>query len=465
MSSADIGAFVITLVVFLAAVHLFGALFERLRQPRLIGEILAGILLGPFVLGYLAPEIATTLFGGAAAAKTGTALGFMYWLGMLLLMFIAGSGTRSFMAKENRGKTAVLLGIGTPLPFFITLTLGLTGILPIDMLVGSADNWTATLLVVCIGVAVTSIPVISRIFYDLGILHTRFASLVLGSAVIEDIILWGVLAISSALVNSAGAEAVVGDVTNHVVAAAIYMSFCIMVAPALLKRLHTARWNFLARQSPTAYAILILLAYCAVAAAFKINLVFAAFLAGFGLVGGMKGTQRQRFAPTLDAIASVATAAFIPIYFGMVGYKLVFGAEFSLVMLLCYMAGSSLLALIGVGIAARAAGFKGLDFINLAVVANARGGPGIVLASVAYELGIINGPFYTTLVLTAVFTSQIAGGWLRYVLSKNWPLLSSNPAETGLPEVRQMPEFVPGQVRPQAAGGLQPALLEAAPMH
>jgi hypothetical protein len=71
-----------------------------------------------------------------------------------------------------------------------------------------------------------------------------------------------------------------------------------------------------------------------------------------------------------------------------------------------------------------------LDVINLAVVTNARGGPGIVLATVAYETGIINAAFYTTLVLTAVITSQAAGAWLRFVLSKGWPLLSTNPAET-----------------------------------
>jgi hypothetical protein len=75
-------------------------------------------------------------------------------------------------------------------------------------------------------------------------------------------------------------------------------------------------------------------------------------------------------------------------------------------------------------------GFRGLDVINIALTTNARGGPGIVLASVAYDAGIINAAFYTTLVITAVVTSQMAGAWLRFVLSKGWPLLSTNPDET-----------------------------------
>ena len=68
--------------------------------------------------------------------------------------------------------------------------------------------------------------------------------------------------------------------------------------------------------------------------------------------------------------------------------------------------------------------------MNIALTTNARGGPGIVLASVAYDAGIINAAFYTSLVITAVVTSQIAGAWLRFVLSKGWPLLSTNPDET-----------------------------------
>jgi hypothetical protein len=83
-------------------------------------------------------------------------------------------------------------------------------------------------------------------------------------------------------------------------------------------------------------------------------------------------------------------------------------------------------------------GFRGLDITNIAITTNARGGPGIVLASIAYDAGIINAAFYTALVITAVVTSQACGAWLRYVLHKGWPLLASNPEETwgpqGIPE-------------------------------
>ncbi len=459
MSSEEVGSLVVTLLVLLACLHGLGHLFERLRQPRLVGEILAGVLLGPFVLGRLAPGISATLFGAHAGTdQTGPALGFAYWLGLMLLMFVSGSGTHSLLARENRRKTAVLLGIGTPLPFFITLGLGLASVLPVHSLMGTAGQPISTLLVLSIGVAVTSIPIISRIFHDLGILHTRFASLILGFAVIEDILLWGALAVATSLVSSATStqQHVLGDAAAHMAAALVYTILGLTLAPTLLKRLHDARWNFLVKTSPTAYAVLILLAYCALAGVFGINLVFAAFLAGFGLVGGMGGSERQRFADTLDAITKFSFAVFIPIYFGLVGYKLGLGREFSPTLLLAYLAGSSFLSLLSKGLAARVAGFRGLDFLNLAVVANARGGPGIVLASVAYDSGIINGAFYTALVLTAVITSQIAGTWLRFVLRRGWPLLSSHPEETWHPDPdpapADAPEWLPPGITARPAG-------------
>src|SRR6201999_3367825 len=96
----------------------------------------------------------------------------------------------------------------------------------------------------------------------------------------------------------------------------------------------------------------------------------------------------------------------------------------SLGMMAAFIGGTCLVKVLSVALAGRFAGFRGLDLLNLAITTNARGGPGIVLASVAFDAGIISAPFYTTLVLAAVLTSQIAGAWLDYVLRKGWPLLT-----------------------------------------
>ena len=107
----------------------------------------------------------------------------------------------------------------------------------------------------------------------------------------------------------------------------------------------------------------------------------------------------------------------------MVGLKLDLLKGLSWSMLAAFLAGSCVVKILSVSLAGRLAGFRGLDLINLAFTTNARGGPGIVLASVAFDAGIISAAFYTTLVVAAVITSQVAGAWLDYVLRKGWPLL------------------------------------------
>lgn len=434
MTSTEIGSIALTLAVFVGLIHSLGYLFEKMKMPKLIGEIVAGALLGPYVLGEFAPEFYQRILGSASDGlnKTAVVLNFLQWIGVFLLMFISGSETRRLMAKENQKETAWMLGLGTTLPFFIVLGLGMASLLPIDLIMGSAKQDKSALLVLAIAVSVTSIPVISRIFYDLQILHTRFASIILASAVLEDIILWGVLAIATSIVKTAhlAQEFVIADASKHVGMTVGFMVFGLSVGPYLLKKLHKARWNMLVKASPRAYISFTLFVYVAIASMLEVNLVFAAFLAGFGLIGGISGSERERFAEPLDNLAKFSFAFAIPIYFAMVGNKLVFGEQFSPLMFIGFLGASSILAIMANGAAAKFAGFKKLDVMNLAVTSNARGGPGIVLATVAFEAGIINGQFYTTLVLTAIVTSQMAGSWLRFVLKRGWPLLSSNPDET-----------------------------------
>src|SRR5262249_34518382 len=123
-----------------------------------------------------------------------------------------------------------------------------------------------------------------------------------------------------------------------------------------------------------------------------------------------------------------------------VGLKLDLVRGTSLQMIALFILGSCAIKMLSIFLAGRFAGFRGLDLINLAITTNARGGPGIVLASVAFDAGIISPKFYTTLVLAAVLTSQAAGAWLDYVIRKGWPLLTGTArSETAKSEVVQSP--------------------------
>ena len=413
MSNADLTSVLFILLLLVGLAQLLGYAFVKLRQPRVIGEILAGVVLGPALIGR-APWASALM---AAMKRQGEILTFVYWLGLLLLMFLSGAETRQLFSREERREVGWLGVVGTGIPFMLGLALGPWIIRP--ALAGAHGNRFSLTIVVAVAVAVTSVPVVSKIFADLKILHTRFARLVLGVAVLEDIVLWLALAVATAM---AGKTALNGrEITWHLVTTVAYFALGLTLVPRAVKRINKARLNVFAKHSPVAYTIAVLLAYCVIAGAVGVSLVFAAFLAGFAVVH----KKRRLFAEALDAIGKLSFAFFIPVYFAIVGLKLDLMHSLSWRMMAVFIAGSCAVKVMSVALAGRMAGFRGLDLMNLAITTNARGGPGIVLASVAFEAGIISAEFYTTLVLAAVLTSQIAGAWLDYVLRKGWPLLAS----------------------------------------
>lgn len=430
MSERDIAHVILAIGILLACAHGAAYLFEKLRQPRLVGEVLAGFLLGPAILGHLSPRLSEYLFNPSLKdSATAMVLGFLYWLGLMLLMFISGSEANRVLTRGNRRETAWIVGVGTPIPFFLVLYLGAYGFIPLESLMGPASHKTALLLVLSVAAAITSIPVISRIFFDLKILHTRFAGLVLGTAVLEDILLWSVLAVATALAKGGADGEAAKVITLHVAVSVAYVVVAMGLGPVFLRILHRQRWNIILKASPLGYVVLILFSYVIVAAGMGVNLVFAAFLAGFGVVGGLGGEFKERFSKPLASVQAFSTSTFIPIYFALVGYRLAIGGEFPILLTAGFLVASSALAIACKSLAARLAGFRGLDIVNLAIATNARGGPGIVLASIAFDQGIINGAFYVALVLTAILTSQAAGVWLWYVLKRGWPLLSEFPED------------------------------------
>ncbi len=417
MSNSDLTSILFILLLLVGLAQLLGYFFVKLRQPKVVGEILAGIVLGPALIGRL--PFASRLM--EATKHQVNILNFVYWLGLLLLMFLSGAETRQLFTREERREVGWLAIVGTGIPFILGLVLGPWLIGP--ALAGPSGNRISLIIILAVGVAVTSVPVVSKIFADLKILHTRFARLVLGVAVLEDIVLWLALAVATAMAGKTVLNS--REMSVHLISTIGFFGLGLTILPRMVKRINKSRFNVIAKHSPVAYTIAVLLGYCVVAGALDVSVVFAAFLAGFAVVH----KKRRLFSEALDAIGKVSFAFFIPAYFAIVGLKLDLVRGVSLSMMAAFIVGSCVVKILSVSLAGRLAGFRGLDLINLAITTNARGGPGIVLASVALEAGIISPKFYTTLVLAAVLTSQMAGAWLDYVLRRGWPLLT--PTATG----------------------------------
>src|SRR5215469_6571945 len=197
LSNSDLTSILFILLLLVGLAQLLGHLCVRLRQPKVVGEILAGVVLGPSLLGRFTFGSG---FSQAAAHQSGI-LNFVYWLGLLLLMFLSGAETRQLFTREERREVGWLTIVGTGIPFVLGLLLGPWLVRP--SLAGPNGNRVSLVIILAVGVAVTSVPVVSKIFADLKILHTRFARLVLGVAVLEDIVLWLALAIATAMAGKA----------------------------------------------------------------------------------------------------------------------------------------------------------------------------------------------------------------------------------------------------------------------
>lgn len=426
MADANLTSVLFVLLLLVTLAQLLGWFFVKLRQPKVVGEILAGIVLGPSLLGRMPFASVIT----QAVNNHLNILDFIYWLGLLLLMFLSGAEIQQLFSRDERREVGWLTVVGTGTPFVLGLVLGPWIIRP--SLAGPKANVISLIIILAAGVAVTSVPVVSKIFSDLKILHTRFARLVLGVAVLEDIVLWLALALATALAGKTVLN--LPQMSYHLMITGVFFGLGLTLVPRMIRRINDSPSNVFVRHSPVAYTLIVLLGYCVVAGALDVSLVFAAFLAGFAVVP----KEHRLFSEALEAIGKISFAFFIPVYFAIVGLKLDLIRGVSLRMIAVFLIGSCVVKIASVSLAGRLAGFRGLDLVNLGLTTNARGGPGIVLASVAFDAGIISPKFYTTLVLAAVLTSQIAGAWLDYVLRKGWPLLI--PAITE-PDIHPTPDI------------------------
>ena len=275
-----------------------------------------------------------------AAQQQADILNFLYWLGLLLLMFLSGAETRQLFTREERKEVGWLTIVGTGIPFVLGLVFCPWLIRP--SLFGPNSSRISLTIVLAVGVAVTSVPVVSKIFADLKILHTRFARLVLGVAVLEDIVLWLALAVATAMAGKQVLDP--RHISYHLLATVGFFVLGLTIVPRAVKRINKSRFNVLARHSPVGYALAVLFGYCVVAGAIDVSLVFAAFLAGFAVVH----KKRRLFADALDAIGKVSFAFFIPLYFAIVGLKLDLVRGFSLAMLAAFLIGSCVVKILSV---------------------------------------------------------------------------------------------------------------------
>ncbi|MBX5437686.1 MAG: cation:proton antiporter [Alicyclobacillaceae bacterium] len=408
LAGPDLARFLLALAALLAAANVLGWVAERLAIPRVIGEVAGGLLLGQTVLGSLFPGAFHWVFQGFS--EEGKLFGLIYQLGMMLLMFNAGLKFQSRFERSDAGTGAAVIAASTLIPFGVGWFA--TRLFDPHPLLGPAGNLVALNIVIAISIAVTSIPVISKIFSDLGIMHSRFAKIIVGVAGIHDIILWVALAIASSIVSSG--HAADGWVVGKSLGVTFgFLAGCVVVLPRVLRRVTSKRANILFRASFLGYFLFILLALADIAGYLNVDVMYGALLAGIATRLTLPPHLYQRIE---GSVPEISFSFFIPLYFAIVGLQLNLANHFPVGFFVLYVLFATAVQSAVVYSTMRLIRHDPLTSANFAAAMNARGGPGIVLSTVAYSLGIINAQFFAILVLLALVTSWMAGSWLRWVL-------------------------------------------------
>lgn len=424
ISNTELVRVLVGLLALLVAAHSGGWLFERIRQPKVIGEIVGGILLGPTLLGALAPGAEAWLFTDSPAARA--VMGTVQQLGLYLLMFCAGAEARGKLRRDDNRIVVTTSVTGLVVPFVVALL----GVQFVDMsrYWGPAGNKISFVLIFATAVAVTSIPVISRIMHDLGIMHTPFARTVLGVAILEDLVLYTVLAIALALSNRRpggfGLPAALGlrsgsavDIGYHVCLTVVLLVAAFALAGPAARWVSSRQASGIPLNS-AARRLVLVLAITLLYLVLDLEAFLGALLAGI-IVGGKSllnsdgDPEHVSPAGAQEVVQKFAYAFFIPVYFALVGVNLNLRHGFGAGWFALFFVSACVIKTISVYLGGRLAKLTGRRALNLAVALNARGGPGIVLATVTFSAGVIGEEFYIWLVLLAVLTSLLSGTWLQ----------------------------------------------------
>ncbi|MCL2182031.1 MAG: cation:proton antiporter [Chitinispirillia bacterium] len=396
-----IGAVILSILLLLGCAVAFGRLFSLIKMPVVVGQIIGGLVLGPTVLGGAFPALYDKVF--FSFPGQGQALSVIYWLGLIYLMFSSGYEVKFDGFKNDRKIIAVLCVGATAIPFAAGYFLSEHFFLP--HYTGANGGRLAFTIVFCIAIAVTSLPVISKIFMDLGLMESRFAKIVLATAAVQDLFLWILLSVATAIALN-NQISVLGIAWHFIVTVALFV--IIVFVPRLVKR----PINPEKICGVDNFAFILCFTCIAVGTVFQVNIMYSAFLAGL-LFKNM--VSRNLSAETAKKIKDVFSAFFIPVYFAIVGFRINLDASFSVKVFLMFLLIAFVLEIAGCFIAMLSIRKGFWTSLNLGIAMNARGGPGIVLASVTFEMGIINYEFFCALILTTLISSAFAGYWIDFI--------------------------------------------------
>jgi Kef-type K+ transport system membrane component KefB len=413
----------VQLVVIIAAARAFGALARRLGQPGVVGEIVAGLVLGPSLFGWLCPDLFAAVFQPALAGveqpladavlpKIFTAIA---QFGLIFLLFLVGLEFE-FAHVRAHGRSAVLIslaGIAVPFALGAVLAQFIHPYLEPHPKAGAVSHLGLTLFL-GVALAITAIPVLGRIMMELNVTRTRLGAITITAAAVDDACGWILLASVTAVVKSHFDPLETLRMIGLTVAFALAMWFA--VRPVLVRYFAYALRINRGRLSATALAVLLVSVLLAAIATNLIG-IFAVF--GAFLLGAVLSDQAELQRAAAAKLHDIVTSFFVPVFFTYTGLRTDISALHGEAMwLICIAATIAAVVgkLAGCGLAARAGGFTWKESGIIGAMMNARGLMALVAINIGYELGVVPRSLFCVLVIMALATTVLTTPlllWLR----------------------------------------------------
>ena len=388
----------IQIAVILAACRLVRGIMVRLGQPPVIGEIIAGLLLGPSFLGWVAPSAYSQLFPGESLP----ALNGLSQIGLVLFMFLVGLRLDLSEVYEFRHVAGLSAVLSIVVPF--ASGLGLARLL--GHLAPPGTPMLPFSLFIAVSMSITAFPVLARILADHGLANTRLGHIAIACAAFDDVTAWTTLAGITALIKSSQSQA---PVLGPVAILVAYVAFMFGVARSALRWL-TQKFTF-ASELPVMLVFVFLSSW--VTESVGLHALFGAFLAGV-----IWPRNQQSIDGVCEKIEPIAMALLIPLFFSYTGIRTNVGLVksgdlwlYTALIIAVAIAGKAGGAFAG----ARIMGFGMRDSIALGCLLNTRGLVELVVLNIGLDLGILSPTLFSMMVLMALVTTLMTAPLLRII--------------------------------------------------
>lgn len=389
--------FIFQMSLIFAAAKAAGFIFQKIGQPAVMGEITAGILLGPSLLGWLAPGFYQAIF-----PETGLgALKLFSKIGILVFMFLIGMELDTEVLKKKKHETLMVSHAGILFPFFLGMLVSLT-LYPVYGMAGT--SFRAFSLFMGVAMSITAFPVLVRILEERGMTKTPLGTMAIACAAVDDVTAWCLLAGVTGIVTSQSLEIFLRTLLLTGIYAAL-MAF--VVRPVIRKLTENKAQGF---NSLVLLAVMVLSAWAT--EAIGIHALFGAFAAGVIAPNDpeLHGYFRKKI--------FVINALLLPLFFALTGLRTQAGllnSSAALISCSLIIVTAVLGKFGGSTLAARFLHAPWKEALSLGALMNTRGLMELVVLNVGYDLGILSPSIFAMMVLMALLTTFMTGPLLTFI--------------------------------------------------